>query len=281
MEFLFHLFLVLLLSWQHAIAHDCRDYIYFMPGFQLHDHVIHTKVTTDHEECRESCRKNDACFSINFKQNESQCELNSASHMTHPRRLRPEVNAFYALVKPPTNCSNEYCSTGKKCVLQGKRLRYKCEDCVDVALGMESLAISDSAITASSFLEPSYEPYYARLNSPRGAVGRGWVPSHNTAGGFLQIDLGRLVVVTRVATQGRRDYPQWVKTYKIKYSIDFTTWQAFQENGGEKVFTGNTDHTTVVYQLLPSPVVARGFQFLFITFKDRPALRVELYGTCM
>ncbi|EDO35608.1 predicted protein [Nematostella vectensis] len=230
MEFLFHLLLVLLMSWQHAIAHDCRNYIYFMPGFQLHAHVIQTKVTTKNEECRESCRENDACFSINFKQKESRCELNNASHMTHPGRLRPEVNAFYALVKPPTYCSNEYCSTGKKCVLRGEGMTHKCEDCLPSAMGMESGAISDSAITASSFFSDNLRPFNGRLNRPSA-----WASATRSPGEYIQVDLGRVTTVTKVATQGNPGYYEWVNSYKISYSSDLSTWQVYREGGQEKV----------------------------------------------
>ena len=35
---------------------------------------------------------------------------------------------------------------------------------------------------------------------------------------FLQIDLGNVTKVTRIATQGRSDARQWTKTYTLDYS---------------------------------------------------------------
>ncbi|XP_001625574.3 lactadherin [Nematostella vectensis] len=199
MELISNLCFAILLSWQHAIAQDCRDYIYFMPGTQMLYNVIETKQTTK-DECRESCSENPQCVSINYKRQELRCELNSASHLTHPGMLRPEVNTFYALVKPATKCSNEYCSTGKKCVLREKGVKYTCEVCKN-ALGMESRAIRNSAITASSYryqgVNTHSVPHYGRLNNvgQLGVSMGAWIAENQQAGEYLEIDLGSVMVV--------------------------------------------------------------------------------------
>ncbi|XP_066270905.1 retinoschisin-like [Branchiostoma lanceolatum] len=56
-------------------------------------------------------------------------------------------------------------------------------------LGMESGAIPDSSITASSFLDPSHEPYRGRLNGFAGAGA--WVPKYNIIGQWFQPSVGR------------------------------------------------------------------------------------------
>ncbi|XP_048576418.1 lactadherin-like [Nematostella vectensis] len=239
MKLIPHLCLAILLSWQHAIAQDCRDYIYFMPGTQLLYNVIETKQTTKYE-CRESCSETPQCVSINYKQKESRCELNSASHMTHPGMLRPEVGAFYALVKPPTSCSDNYCSTGKRCVMTGKGVAYRCEVCKD-ALGMESGEISNSAITASSYylqgINKYSMPYYARLNNVGqiGVSNGAWLANNYVAGEYLEIDIGRNVAVDGVAAQGGPGATYRVTSYKISYKTDLTAWFVVKEDGQEKV----------------------------------------------
>ena len=52
-------------------------------------------------------------------------------------------------------------------------------------------------------------------------LGRGgaWVAKVSNKGQWLEVDLGETTKVTMVATQGRYDYDQWVKTYKVAYSI--------------------------------------------------------------
>lgn len=65
----------------------------------------------------------------------------------------------------------------------------------------------------------------ARLHS-----GRSWsarINDHYRQ--WLQIDLGRPTRITKIATQGRKDYRQWVKRYTISYSQDgavFTDYKA-------------------------------------------------------
>ncbi|XP_001638488.3 lactadherin [Nematostella vectensis] len=143
---------------------------------------------------------------------------------------------------------------------------------------MQSGAISDSAITASSYHNvDSFQlpPSHGRLN--HGSV---WASASQSPGEYIQIDLGRITTVTKVATQGNSNYDEWMTSYKIGYSTDLSTWKLYREGGQEKVFPGNTDGTTVVYGVLPQPIVTRGIRIFAETFQNRPALRMEIYG-CM
>ena len=45
-----------------------------------------------------------------------------------------------------------------------------------------------------------------------------WSSKLNNKGQWLEVDLGETTKVTMVATQGRYDYDQWVKSYKVAYS---------------------------------------------------------------
>ncbi|XP_048587808.1 EGF-like repeat and discoidin I-like domain-containing protein 3 [Nematostella vectensis] len=154
-----------------------------------------------------------------------------------------------------------------------------CADCAMGAMGMESGAISDSAITASSYVDNTFTtllPSYGCLNHEKA-----WVSGPKSPGEYLQIDLGRVTTVTKVATQGNPNWPEeGTKSYKIRYSTDLSTWKLYREGGQEKVFPGNTNRNTVVYGVLAQPIVARGIRIIAVTFKWRPALRVEVYE-CM
>ena len=48
----------------------------------------------------------------------------------------------------------------------------------------------------------------------------GWVSQYADANQFLQIDLGKVTKVTRIATQGRGDAGWWSKTYTLECSED-------------------------------------------------------------
>lgn len=91
--------------------------------------------------------------------------------------------------------------------------------CVD-ALGMHSGQLSDSAITASSSSHPTnFAPKIGRLHylSSGSGTGGSWAAANNNPYQWLQADLGNWTRVTGVATQGREEDGQWVKSYSLSY----------------------------------------------------------------
>lgn len=91
----------------------------------------------------------------------------------------------------------------------------------------------DSAVTASSFFNNYLKPEFARLNANRGSCS--WTP-RGYHGEWIQIDLGKIMSVTGVATQGRCAWPQWVTSYSLSHSTDGQSWTLYKESGNEKVF---------------------------------------------
>ncbi|EDO46426.1 predicted protein [Nematostella vectensis] len=145
-------------------------------------------------------------------------------------------------------------------------------------MGMESGTINDSAITASSYYHAGslqLPPSHGRLNHE--SV---WASASQSPGEYIQIDLGRVTTVTKVATQGNSNHDEWMTSYKIGYSSYRSTWQIYHEGGQEKVFPGKTDSNTIVYGVLAQPIATRGIRIIAVTFVHRPAARVEIYG-CM
>ena len=106
------------------------------------------------------------------------------------------------------------------------------------ALGMESKALPNSAITASSFWtkHPGHDPWLARLNNvpERGSTGS-WSAKFNKTGEWLQVDLGEERLLTNLSTQGRPSMDQWVKSYNISFSSDSVKWESYKENNAVKV----------------------------------------------
>lgn len=99
---------------------------------------------------------------------------------------------------------------------------------------MESGEISNGNITASSYWAVHHEPYLARLHlQPRWVEARGWASGTNDVNQWLQVDLGIKYDVTRVATQGRPEYPQWVKKYSLLYSDDGVTFHNYMNEQGQ------------------------------------------------
>ena len=96
---------------------------------------------------------------------------------------------------------------------------------------MENGKIPSSAITASTYYSASYSPNLGRLNSPSAwAIANPASPPH-----WLQVDLGGIMAVKMVATQGCRLVQAWVASYFISSSVDGIEWVNYMENNTVKV----------------------------------------------
>ncbi len=101
------------------------------------------------------------------------------------------------------------------------------------ALGMESHSITDGQISASSQYSAYHAAFQGRLHSQYLWKAGAWSTRTDNLDQWLQVDLGSQYppVVTRVATQGRNGYDQWVKTYKLQYSNDTASFHYYKEPG--------------------------------------------------
>ncbi|KAL9953933.1 hypothetical protein ACROYT_G041409 [Oculina patagonica] len=144
---------------------------------------------------------------------------------------------------------------------------------------MESGAILDSQITATSVFGANHEADKARLHRSIGAGS--WVAGTNNVNQWIQVDLlNDDTKVTGVATQGRNADHHWVTGYRLSYCNEGASAQFYREQGqsGTKVFDGNTDRHTVVYHdVLNPPITARYIRFHPVTWNGHIAMRVELY----
>ena len=107
------------------------------------------------------------------------------------------------------------------------------------ALGVESGAVADSQITASSEYDSRYGPKRARLYTkdwtiPGIRTGPGaWSSFAKDLNQWLQVDLGKITPVTHVATQGRNSFTpaQMVTKYKLQFSNDGTSFLFYKRQG--------------------------------------------------
>ena len=104
-------------------------------------------------------------------------------------------------------------------------------------LGMESGAISDGQITASSQWDANHAAMQGRLHFKAGGGKQGgWSARRNDANQWLQVDrTNRDIRVTHIATQGRNAYGQWVTKYKLQYSNNGVHFQYYREQGQSAV----------------------------------------------
>ncbi|XP_028512679.1 uncharacterized protein LOC114574395 [Exaiptasia diaphana] len=154
-------FLVVFLPIRLLLACD-KDYV--IPGHALVNHVSASFVgVTNYQDCVERCTANSACYSINYY-NTGRCELNNATHLSHPMELLPSFsNVKYTISRARSliTCSNQYCSDKDICIVNSDGSSYQCKVC-SAALGMESKAITNAQITASSqFGDPGHDPWKA------------------------------------------------------------------------------------------------------------------------
>lgn len=98
---------------------------------------------------------------------------------------------------------------------------------------MESGAILDSQITASSEVSSDYVAHQARLNVQAGQTC--WAAGANDVNQWLQVDFLKNVTLSKVATQSRHNHPQWVKSYLLSYSIDGSAFINYKQCGEDKV----------------------------------------------
>ena len=112
------------------------------------------------------------------------------------------------------------------------------------ALGMESGAIADSQLTASSELDSDHGIKRARLHTKEtDAYSRGsWVSATNDMNQWYQVDLGKITPVVYLATQGRNSWSpvQMVTKFKLQFSDDGTSFLFYKRQGeSSDEVTGN------------------------------------------
>ena len=104
-------------------------------------------------------------------------------------------------------------------------------DCV-VPVGVESGAISDVQISASSNKDDGFAASWARLHLKKSGIRQGgWSPFKDDLNQWLQVDFGRLTTVTRLATQGRDGSDEWVTKYTLQYSVNGVIYHGYRERG--------------------------------------------------
>ena len=95
---------------------------------------------------------------------------------------------------------------------------------------MDSGAIADSQISASSQWDNNHAAQQARLHFKKSRNKRGaWSTRKNDLNQWLQVDLGSYTRATGVATQGRNGYAQWVTEYRLQYSDDGVIFKFYKE----------------------------------------------------
>nr|XP_058953353.1 uncharacterized protein LOC131780773 [Pocillopora verrucosa] len=150
--------------------------------------------------------------------------------------------------------------------------------CDSQAIGLASSGrIPDDSFSASSIFHPRYAAKYGRLNGKMA-----WEPKTNGHDDYLQIDLLYEYIICAVATQGsppsQSQAQEWTTEYKLRFSLNGTTFSPYKENKIDKAFLGNSGKTDTVKNSLKEFASAKFIRFLPTKYNKFKALRVEAYG---
>ncbi|XP_039252070.2 lactadherin-like [Styela clava] len=143
--------------------------------------------------------------------------------------------------------------------------------------------IPDSQITASSIYSSSYQAYYGRLDNVdrSGEKYEVWAAKRKVIGEWHQVDFNAPKPIGGIVTQGRLDYDQWVRSFKISYGNSTSAMITIRENGSDKIFTGNNDRNTKVTNMFPHVIIGRYIRVYPQTWYAHNSMRLEyIDGMC-
>ncbi|KAJ6662254.1 hypothetical protein lerEdw1_012417 [Lerista edwardsae] len=232
-------------------------------------------------------------WSIEKKENESPWiqlfKGNTDARGVKENDIDPPIIARYIRVYP-TNFFY-------RAVLRMELLGCEIEGCF-MPLGMESGAIKNAQITASSYKKnwvSSWEPSLARLNL-KGRINAWQAKVHdqnavklyllilqsNNNNQWLQIDLLQPKKISAIATQGAKSLSteMYVKSFSIAYSEDGSVWKSYLDTSTsmDKVFTGNINSSSQAKHFFSPPIFSRFIRVIPNTWNQRIVLRMELFG---
>ncbi|KAL3841714.1 hypothetical protein ACJMK2_019820 [Sinanodonta woodiana] len=151
----------------------------------------------------------------------------------------------------------------------------------------------DHFMASSSYDEPEdiHKPWLARLDSQEiiaydSKISRCgcWAAKYQNQQQFIQVDMTNLQFVTAVTTKGRdpKRYTQFVKSYKVLYSVDGVSFiTVLDHNGTDMIFPGNTleeIHSAVTNEL-PCPIQTRYIRINPQDWYQHISLRFDVIGS--
>ena len=87
-----------------------------------------------------------------------------------------------------------------------------------------------------------------------------WIAANQTPNEWLQVDLGSIMKISGIMTQGAPEEDAWVTSYEMSYSDKGRDlWFDYLNHDGSDTvkFRGNSDRRTISEGLLRQPISAR------------------------
>lgn len=164
--------------------------------------------------------------------------------------------------------------TGSLCI---RMEFYGCPYACETPLGLQSGAVKDASLSASSYNDSSH-----MVTNARPSQSTGWCAKFSDAQPWIQIsfpDVERKI--TKIATWGGGKGAGYVTVYRLAFTdvADVTLWSDYTEGGKIRNFRGNQDSTNPMTHRLAEPIITR-------TIRVKPqhwspvgaCLRLELFG---
>ncbi|XP_072166958.1 lactadherin-like [Diadema setosum] len=156
-----------------------------------------------------------------------------------------------------------------------------------VPLGVADGRIPDDRLTASSTYGGQTNFYgvtKGRLDlTVPGPDGGSWTAERfRDPRPWVKIDIGQIVMVTGVITQGSYHWDNWVTSILVSTSLDDVTWHFVARCGTQQIFPANFDRNTHVTSLFDAPVNARYVKihpYWFVNYYV--SMRFEVLGFLM
>ncbi|XP_048224896.1 lactadherin-like [Perognathus longimembris pacificus] len=199
-------------------------------------------------------------------------------------QLRGDVFISY-FCQCPRGYTGIHCETPESLNSQGGALAAQPSADCSMPLGMEGGAIGDWQLSASSvhlgFLGlQRWGPELARLR--RTGLVNAWTASNYDQKPWIQVNLLRKMRVTGVVTQGasRAGTHEYLKTFKVAYSLDGRKFQFIQdeEGSGDKEFEGNMDNNSLKINMFKTPLETQYVRLFPVDCRRGCTLRFELLG---
>ena len=111
--------------------------------------------------------------------------------------------------------------------------------------------------------------------------GHVWLAGYDTANEWLMVDLGHIMKVNGIFTQGAPEEDAWVESYEMSFSDkNRDDWNTYMDHDGLSPvkFTGNKDRYTISEGVLRQPVTARYIKISPKSWYTKIALRIDIIG---
>lgn len=146
-------------------------------------------------------------------------------------------------------------------------------------MGIEDYKIKDRQMRASSEWDKYHAARFARLNLVARGKNRGaWSAKRNNRAQWIMVDLKERRYVSKILTQGRQDYNQWVTSYKVASSNNGRTFKLYKRRGRVVIFPANNDRNSIVSHVLRPGIRARYIKIKPYTWFGHISMRFEVYG---